>query len=56
MWKLTFAHINGWEIYDIELTHDCSGHFFSGTTKEGKRIIWSGDYLLQEISEEPLTN
>ena len=55
MWKLTFYNGAYQHTYDIESTHDCSRLFFSGTTKEGKRIIWSGEYLLTKSSEEPLT-
>lgn len=56
MWKLTFYHGAYKYEYDIESTHDNSRLYFSGTTKEGKHVIWSGNYLLEKSSEEPLTN
>jgi hypothetical protein len=56
MWKLSFYHGTYKYEYDIEFTDKCSERFFSGTTKKGKRIIWSGNYLLEKIPEEPLTN
>lgn len=56
MWKLTFYHGARKYEYDIKQLSNVAAHLFEGVTTEGKRIIWSGEYLLEKTSEEPLTN
>ena len=54
MWIVKFVLYDQLYIQYIVTLIEYKQHFFNGITREGKCIIWSGDYLLEKISEEPL--
>lgn len=55
MWIIKFVLYDQLYIQYIKTINNYKAHFFDGVTREGKRISWSGDYLLEKIPEEPLT-